>query len=76
MSRTFEELRVVHTRTRTPELEPWSATLRLALAISLVAAVVAVALSAVVAVPAEAMVLAVIVVGFGISWVRSARHVA
>lgn len=51
----------------------WAAALKLAVIVSLVAALVAVAVSTVGDVPAAAIVLPVIVVAFTLSWVQTGR---
>lgn len=52
---------------------PWSAVVRLAVVVSAVAVAVALALSAFGDVSQTAIVIAVIVVGFIVSWIRSGR---
>lgn len=51
----------------------WASTLRLALVVSSIAAIVAAGLHAVADVSTTAVVLTVIVVAFATSWVRSGR---
>jgi len=53
--------------------QTWTAVLRLALLISVVAAFVAIAVSAVGNIPQAAIVLPVIVVAFTASWVQTGR---
>lgn len=60
------------TRSYTPMPRVSDASIRLATALSLVAAVLAV-LAEMAAVPEQVVVLSVIVVGFVLSWVRSGR---
>jgi hypothetical protein len=52
----------------------WSASLRLALVFSLVAALAAVALASVAEVSAPALVLAVVAIGFATSWRQTGRR--
>jgi ABC-type Mn2+/Zn2+ transport system permease subunit len=51
----------------------WSAALRLAFVVSVLAAIVAVALSAAGGVPQGALIAAVMVTGFVASWVQTGR---
>jgi VIT1/CCC1 family predicted Fe2+/Mn2+ transporter len=51
----------------------WAAALKLAVVVSLVAALVAVVVSALGDIPAAAIVLPVIVVAFTLSWVQTGR---
>ena len=51
----------------------WAAALKLAVVMSLVAALVAVAASALGDVPAAAIVLPVVVIAFTLSWVQTGR---
>jgi hypothetical protein len=53
--------------------DTWAALVKLAMTISIAAVIVAVVLSAAGGVPHAAIVLAVIVVGFSCSWVRTGR---
>lgn len=54
---------------------PWAAAVRLGLVVSAVAAAVAVAISAFGDVSQTALVIAVIVVGFVVSWIHTGRAV-
>lgn len=51
----------------------WAAALKLAVVVSLVAALIAIAVSALGDVPAAAVVLPVVVIAFTLSWVQTGR---
>ena len=53
--------------------ETWTAAIRLAMIVSVLAALGAVVVSSAADVPQAAIVLTVIVVGFGVSWIRTNR---
>lgn len=53
--------------------QPWASVLKLALIISIAAAVVAIALSTAGEIPQAAIVLPVIIIAFTVSWVQTGR---